>query len=476
MARSGRRSLVSLLLASFLIFFSSPSTVRAQEAPPLRIGVTGVYPPFNYYNSSGELIGFDIDVSNKVCEELKRPCEFVILQWDGILAALLAGKIDLIIGSMAITPEREKQALFSVSYYESGAQIFSLDKAFDPAKPGVKIGVVLGTTYETVLRERFPKAEVRTFKTDPEALEDVKAGRLDALVTDRLVGAYMIKSSGASLVPVGDPLFEERMGIPARKEDAVLIAQVDDAVIKLRASPEYEQLAKNHFGIEIKEGGSTTLKWSTALMLLLKGLWATVKVSALGLALGLLLAALLAVVLEKAPPPLGWLARVFADFVRATPFMVQLFTVYFGLPALGLVIPAFTAAVLTIAVHSSAYLAEVFVAGYRGIPKGQRLASYLLGLNRWQTMRHVVFPQMVPLIAAPSLNTIVSMVKDSAIVSVISVYELTMQTQQLIGATYRPFELYLAAAFLYAMITYPLLIWGRAWAAKARRFEGAYGG
>src|SRR5690606_23683347 len=131
------------------------------------------------------------------------------------------------------------------------------------------------------------------------------------------------------------------------------------------------------------------------------------------------------------------------DFIRATPFMIQLFTIYFGLPALGIKLSAWSSAVLAIGIHSSAYLSEILQISYQSVPLAQHYAGKTLGFKRSETMIHIIWPQMLPVLTAPTLNTVVAMIKDSAVVSVISVHELTMQAQQLISATFRPLEFYL---------------------------------
>lgn len=455
---------MKVLIISTLLLFSSFLTdpsIAQQKEPPLKIGLTGKYPPFNYFDKSGNLSGFDVDVSKYICKNLNRKCEFIVLQWDGILAALQAKKIDLIIGSMAITPDREKQALFSIPYYESGAQIFARDPKIDPESHTFKIGVTLGTTYEVTIRERLPRAEVRTYKGDVEVLQDIEAGRLDAIVTDRLVGAYMIKNANVGLVPMGPPLFLERIGIPATKDSSPLIAKVNKAISSMRESSTYSALMNKYFGLQQQTTTAQDNLLLKSLPLLLNGLLWTAILSICGLSAGTLLSVVLSILIISAPAILKFLVRLYIDFFRSTPFLIQLLGIYFGLPAFGIALPPFQAAILCIALHSSAYLGEVFVAGFYAIPIEQRQAAKILGLSRWQTMRHIIFPQMLPIISAPSLNTIVAMIKDSSIVSVISVYELTMQAQQLISATYRPFELYFVTAILYAGITYPLILLGR---------------
>jgi His/Glu/Gln/Arg/opine family amino acid ABC transporter permease subunit len=444
------------------------------SAEPLRIGLTGKYPPFNYYNPSGQLVGFDVDVSNELCQRMKRDCVFVPLQWDGMLASLLAGKIDMIVGSMAITDERSKEALFSHPYYESGAQVFSLDENADLTRAGFKIGVTLGTTYETAVRKRYKNAAVKTYKGDATILEDLKSGRLDAMITDKLVGGYMAKQVGIKLFTIGPVLYEEKIGIPVRPSETLLATEINSAVDQLRSASRYRELIDQYFGLKVDSSISqarSTFNWPQAVTLLLKGLIATVKISLIGILLGLIFSAGLTFLLLAQRSIFVFPAKLFTDFVRSTPFLIQLFAIYFGFPAIGIVITAFWAAVLAIAIHSAAYLAEVWASGFRSIPLAQRQAARLLGISPFKTFTRVVFPQMLPIVTPSVLNTVVAMIKDSSIVSVISVYELTMQAQQLISATYRPFIFYFLAAILYAAVTYPLILLGRRLAAERKEIH-----
>jgi His/Glu/Gln/Arg/opine family amino acid ABC transporter permease subunit len=456
---------LSTLVASF------PGVSRAAESP-LRVGLTGKYPPFNFFDSAGKLAGFDVEVASALCLRIHRPCDFKILPWDGILAALLSNKIDVVIGSMAITQEREKQANFTDPYYESGAQLFVKDENADPDQEGFRIGVTLGTTYGEFAKKRFPKAETRTYKGDTEIFQDLESGRLDGMVTDRLVGAYMNQVRQAGLRMKGPLLYRERMGIPVRRSDPELRSRLNEALREFLASPEYAAIHARYFGEGALEkspaAGDAGFNWSGSLRLL-AGAWAsTIALSAEGLFLGGLLSLILAFLLIYPPAWIRRVVLVYVDFVRSTPFMIQLFAIYFGLPAIGIRLPAWESGVLAIALHLSSYLSETIKVAYRSIPPGQHHAAQVLGLGRASALRHVILPQMFPLLLAPTLNTVVAMIKDSAIVSVISVHELTMQTQQLISSTFRPLEFYGISAVLYALITYPLLILGRKLEARYR--------
>src|SRR5690606_29291890 len=111
-----------------------------------------------------------------------------------------------------------QQAAFSVPYYESGAQLLVAPGVSDPQAAGFRIGVTLGTTYKRFANRRFPLAQVRSYKGDTEVLQDIQSGRLDGILTDRLVGLYMAKTLGADISPWGDPLYVEHMGIPVHPD------------------------------------------------------------------------------------------------------------------------------------------------------------------------------------------------------------------------------------------------------------------
>lgn len=446
-----------LVLATLLL----PSRSLASDET-LRVGLSGTYPPFSYFDEAGNLAGFDVDIARELCRELRRDCDFRVLPWDGILSALMAHKIDVIVGSMAITEEREKQVLFTTPYYESGAQLFVREDAPAISERGFRLGVTLGTTYGQIAKSRFPEAELRTYKGDVAVLQDIQSGRLDGMVTDRLVGLHMNERYRAGLVQEGPLLYTERMGVPVHPERRPLYEELDRAVGKLRGSEAYSLIRARYFGDErAAVVGEGAFSWRGSLLLLFQALFATIKVSAAGILLGLVLAVILAALLLVAPKMIARPLAFYVDFIRSTPFLIQLFTVYFGLPAMGIKLSAWTSAALVIAIHSSAYLAEVIKIAYQSIPVGQHDAARTLGLTRREALVHVVWPQMLPLLTAPSLNTLVATIKDSAIVSVISVHELTMQAQQLISTSFRPMEFYLLTALLYFAVTYPLLLIGR---------------
>ncbi|GGJ70739.1 amino acid ABC transporter permease [Deinococcus aquiradiocola] len=169
--------------------------------------------------------------------------------------------------------------------------------------------------------------------------------------------------------------------------------------------------------------------------------------------LGLPLGLLVALARLYAPRPLAALAGLYVSFIRGTPLLVQIFVIYYGLPSVGLVLTPVQGGVLALTLNAGAYLSETIRAAIQSVPRGQREAAYSLGLSPAQTMQAVILPQAAR-VALPSLgNTLIGLVKDTSLVSVITVVELLRSAQLVIARTFEPFGPYLAAALVYWAIS-----------------------
>ncbi len=160
----------------------------------------------------------------------------------------------------------------------------------------------------------------------------------------------------------------------------------------------------------------------------------------------------LAVVALYAPPVVRWPFRAFAFLFLGTPLLLQLFLIYFGLVQIGIDVPAFVAGVIGLGLHFAVYNSELFQTSILAVDKGQVEAARTLGLSRMQALRKVVVPQAVRDVIPPIGNNMIALLKDSALVSVIGVSELTLSAQRAIGSTYRPFEFYVLVAAIYYII------------------------
>jgi polar amino acid transport system permease protein len=188
---------------------------------------------------------------------------------------------------------------------------------------------------------------------------------------------------------------------------------------------------------------------------LLQGLAVTFRITGISLVLAFLFG-LVAAFLRLSGSLLGQgLARLYLEVVRNTPLLVQLFFIYFVLaPVIGL--DRFTSAVLALSLFEGAYASEIFRAGIVSIHQGQWEAAYSLGMNTPQTYRHIVLPQAIRRVVPPLTSQAISLIKDSALVSTLSLFDLTMQGQTIIAETYLTFEIWFTVAAIYLMITIPL--------------------
>jgi polar amino acid transport system permease protein len=188
---------------------------------------------------------------------------------------------------------------------------------------------------------------------------------------------------------------------------------------------------------------------------LIDGLLVTLKITILAFGL-MIVFGLVAALLGRSPSLVGrGLARGYVELIRNTPLLVQLYVVYFALsPVLGL--DRMTAAVLTLALFEGAYAAEMFRAGLDSVPKGQWEAGDALGLSRYRLHRHVILPQAVRLVLPPLTGQTVSLIKDSAIVSVIAVFDLTTEARNIIAETFLVFEVWFTVALIYLAMTVTL--------------------
>ena len=144
-----------------------------------------------------------------------------------------------------------------------------------------------------------------------------------------------------------------------------------------------------------------------------------------------------------------WPASLYVSMMRGTPLLVQIFVIYYGLPSIGIEFDPVTAGVLALSLNSGAYLSESLRGAIASISQGQWRASFSLGLGYWQTLHHIVMPQALR-VAVPSMsNTLISLIKDTSLVSVITVTELMLATKEVIATTFQPLPLYLAAAASY---------------------------
>ena len=194
-----------------------------------------------------------------------------------------------------------------------------------------------------------------------------------------------------------------------------------------------------------------------ALPILLMGAGVTIEITAFSVAIGFFIGLFVGIARISQFKILQIMAAVYADCIRGTPLLVQIFLIYFALPmAIGQRVEPFIAAVAACGINSGAYVSEIFRAGIQAIDVGQMEAGRSLGLTWWQTMRFIILPQAFKNILPPLGNEFIAMLKDSSLVSVIGFEELTRRGQLIIAQTYGSFEIWMTVAVLYLIMTMAL--------------------
>jgi lysine-arginine-ornithine-binding protein len=246
-----------LMLAAALI----ATTAMAKAEDTIRFATEGAYPPFNERAADGSLKGFEIDLGLALCEKIKRKCEFLAQDWDGMIPGLLANKYDGIFASMAITEERKKKIDFTSKYYQTGGAFVARKGATvdinDKALGGKVIGTIPGTT-QCYLEKAFPDATIKVYETADSLYLDLVSGRIDAALSDAIAIDFgLLKTERGKDMEFASEIFTDRecfgegVGIGMRKDDTELREAFNKAIAEVRADGTYDKIAKKYFAYDI---------------------------------------------------------------------------------------------------------------------------------------------------------------------------------------------------------------------------------
>jgi lysine-arginine-ornithine-binding protein len=228
----------------------------------LRIATEGAYPPFNYKNPDGTLGGFDVDIANALCKSMQVECEVVAQEWDGIIPGLLAHRYDAIVASMSITDERKKSVDFTNPYYHTvGALAVAKPTTITGNSPddlkGKTIGVQSSTTFSSLIEDRYKGSEVRQYGTVDDAMLDLAAGRVDAVMADKITLAEWLNKAGKDCCAFAGPDIKDSrylgdgVGISLRQGEAPLKDRFNKALDAIVADGTYKTINAKYFPFSI---------------------------------------------------------------------------------------------------------------------------------------------------------------------------------------------------------------------------------
>ncbi len=474
---------VSLAIALCCLLFLGGCNTHHSAAgveKTLKVATEPAYPPFEFLGQGNQLQGFSIDLMNAIANAAGFKPNFQSIPFDGIIPALQAKTIDAAISSITITEERAKAVSFSRPYFKSGLAIAIRDDnqditGFESLK-NKKIAVQLGTT-GFLKAKTIPGVQIRSFDSTPLALQELINRNVDAVISDAPVTLYAMNTGNLQGIKLVQPLLTEEFYGIATTKNSPNLALINQGLTKVLENGTYTQIYEKWFKAkppqlpeklpfqqEANQVGRPLIFTSIGVILqslptLLRGALVTLQLTVLSMILGLTGGSLLGIARLSKVKLISWVARVYIDFFRGTPLLVQIFMVYFGIPALAqelgftFSIERFVAAVLALSLNSAAYLAEIIRAGIQSIEVGQSEAAQALGLSSTQTMRYVIFPQALRRMLPPLGNEFIAMLKDTSLVTIIGFQELFRNGQLIVAENYRAFEIYGTVAVIYLCLT-----------------------
>jgi polar amino acid transport system substrate-binding protein len=434
------------------------------------------------------LAGFEYDLADALAAKLGVKAKMVQNQWDQLIPALERGNFDILLNGLELTADNQQHIAMSQPYFVYAQQIVTrketdgLNRMEDLS--GKEVGVLSSSVAERLLETPGSQVKVKVYPGNVESFRDLKARRIDVVLLDLPIALFYAKGD-PDLKLAGAPFAQGYYGIGVRKEDLTLLAALNQAIKDLATDHTLEriygkyglwderQLALKDYHpetVEQRKAVSTLREWPKYLPLLLRGAVTTVEISILAMALAVVAGLVVVLVRLYCVAPLQWAAKAYVEVFRGTPLLIQLFLIYYGLPEIGIRLNAFCAAILGLGLNYAASESENYRAGIQSIPRGQTEAAQALGMGRWQTLRHVVLPQALRFVIPPVTNDFIAMFKDSSIVSVITMVELTKVYGMLAMSTYDYIGLGLMTAGIYFGLSYPASIFAN-WLERKLQYD-----
>ncbi len=435
------------------------------------------------------LIGFEVDLAGLLAKKLGMRARPIQGQWDKLLDLLERGDFDIALNGIEVAEEKKRVALLSRPYFAAPERLTI--RRGDTKAPrtlaelkGRKIGTLPGSMAERILTAAG--AEVKTYEGgQDEIYADLRLERTDGVLLDAPIALYYGEIDDV-FETVDGAFGSVEYAIAFRRDDGDRKALFDAAIEQLIADGSLRALYEK-WGIWTPEVAKVLgdpdgkarlppeefLRWRAAvgklppfwervktrypqvLPLFFKGAALSVVVSLLAMVLAIVLGVTLAMGRRYGPKPIAFLCVAYIEFFRGTPLLIQLTMVYFGLPELGLKLSPFVAGVVALGLNYAAAEAENYRAGLESVPVGQLEAATVLGFTRVQSLRFIVAPQAVRIAIPPMTNDFIALLKDSSLVSIVTLTELTKTYTTLASSMRDHLGLGLLVAIVYLIIGLP---------------------
>ena len=453
----------------FLTFFVSLFISAGHLAPVqaetenkvYQIAIDVTFAPFEFQNADGEYVGIDIDLLTAIAEDQGFEFELNPMNFSAGLQAVEAGQVDGMIAAMAITPERQESFDFSDPYFQAGP-VIAVQENNDEIQSyedlnGKTIAVKVGTTgaeFANSLAEDYD-IQINQFEDSATMYADVEAGHADATVDDYPVMAYAVQQGLALKFPM-DPEEGDDYGFAVNLgENGELLEMFNAGLAIIREDGTYDEIVDRYLSAEASEttGNSVFTLFKENFPELMAGLRSTIVLTVLSFIISLIAGTILGLFSATPNKILNAISNLYVTILRGIPLIVLAFFVYFSIPQmLGITVSAFWAGIVTLSLNTTAYIAEQVRGGILAVAPGQLEAARSLGMPYGSSMRKVVLPQAIKIMIPSLINQMVITLKDTSILSIIGIVELTQTGRIIIARTYSSGVMWIMIGAMYLII------------------------
>lgn len=450
-----------LLLVSGLSGWAGEAAATSNSGKTYVIGTDITFAPFEYQDENGDYVGIDMDLLDAIAKDQNFKYQIKALGFNAAVQALETNQVDGVIAGMSITDERKAKFDFSDTYFESGV-VMGVSANNDTVKSyedlrGHKVAVKTGTegySFAESIASEYGFTIV-PFDDSSQMYDDVKTGNSIACFEDYPVLAYGVnQKNGLKIVT------DKEDGAPygfavSKGKNQELLEMFNTGLANIKANGEYKRITETYLG-ENAPTVADQSRWELiqkSLPALFKGLGNTLIYTIVSLFFAFIIGLIFGFMKVGQNKFLRGVATVFVDIFRGIPLIVLAFFIYFGIPqAMGFTMPLFLAAILTLSLNAGAYVTEIIRGGIQSIDRGQMEAARSLGLPYRKAMIKIVIPQAVRVMIPSFINQMVITLKDTSILSVIGLVELTQSGKIVIARTFSSFDIWLTVAVMYLIV------------------------
>ncbi len=452
------KKIVLLIISLFLL-------TSCETKEKLVLSTEAGFAPYEYY-SNGKIVGVDIDIAERIAEELNMELVIKDVAFDSIISEVKTGKSDIGAAGISYTEERAKEVDFTVNYFESKQVVIVKNNSYINSLEDIynsKIAVQLGSVADSFITENYPDVELVREKKFLAAIQDLKDDKVDAVAMDEIPAQKLMTADMRMIV---EPLTTDNYGMIVRKGNTSLLETANKVINDLKENGEIDHFMLEHMGIEetkkeekitIYDRFYNSVIYDGRYKYILEGLKNTLLIAIGAVIIGVLIGTIASIsrnIYENTGhlKILNTISKLYVNIIRGTPSTLQLMIIYYVIfkqSNINIVLVG----ILAFGINSGAYVAEIIRAGISSVNKGQWEAGYSLGLSYSQVISKIILPQAVKNILPALGNEFITLVKETSIGAYIGIVELTKASDIIASRTYDYFFPLILIAIIYLIIT-----------------------